>query len=329
MSNWLKDFGNAVSSNLKESIMSWPNDMGFTSLNPNQALGNMIGAVTGQNRAFDAQMELNRLQMQREDNAYQRMSADMKAAGLNPAGAISSGGSSAGGMSSASIDNSSMIGNALGLFQSIENAKLRNKELDIQDKLAKAEIDNKKADTANKQASADTANMERPYIEKEMQARIAKLETDTELSKSEREYKEKLTEELTAKIANLDAETALVAQQTALALAQASSVNNAEKRAEELHRYAKMSAEAKAHNDKTTERYYEDKLKAEIGLDKTKAWKLREEAIAQAIDIAKDVVVFGMIGAKMGWFAGPHGAIVGGLSGATFGLLESGVKLLK
>ena len=40
------------------------------------------------------QQELNRLQMEREDTAYQRMVEDMRKAGLNPWTGISSGGAS-------------------------------------------------------------------------------------------------------------------------------------------------------------------------------------------------------------------------------------------
>lgn len=39
------------------------------------------------------QQELNKLQMEREDSAYQRMVADMKKAGLNPWTGVSTGGS--------------------------------------------------------------------------------------------------------------------------------------------------------------------------------------------------------------------------------------------
>lgn len=57
-------------------------------------LGNVYQSV------FEDINNLNKLQMEREDSAYQRMVADMKKAGLNPWSGLSSGGLSSGSLSS-------------------------------------------------------------------------------------------------------------------------------------------------------------------------------------------------------------------------------------
>lgn len=136
-----------------------------------------------QQKQFDYQRELNALQMQREDSAFQRAVADARAAGLSPlavssgavTGDLSSTQLSGVGNNAGQIDLSSAVNNALSVYQAGLQREQQNNNnaatsADVAFKLAQTQANN--AQTAFLNQQSESVSLDNAFKTATMQSRI-------------------------------------------------------------------------------------------------------------------------------------------------------------
>lgn len=136
-----------------------------------------------QNRQFDYQKQLNALQMEREDSAFQRAVSDARAAGLSPlavssgavTGDLSSTQLSGVGNNAGQIDLSSAVSNALGVYRAgLEREQQNNNNAatsaDVAFKLAQTQANNAQTAFLNKQS--ESVSLDNAFKTATMQSRI-------------------------------------------------------------------------------------------------------------------------------------------------------------
>lgn len=140
------------------------------------------------------QKELNSLQMEREDNAYQRQAADMKAAGINPLMAGIQGGAAAGGMNAAQANaipaegGPKDVGGGMLAGMQLMN---EDRQIEQQKKLQQAQINKMEAETIGQ------TNINETYEEDQQEAIAAskqQRDKQAEEARASREEQRELRE---------------------------------------------------------------------------------------------------------------------------------------